>query len=370
MRIESLHFKNITEGWELSETKFDDLNLLVGVSGAGKTQILKAIKRICASSKGSIPGAFKWSLKFNINGVPCQWEAETQSAKAGGSSEALGKHPSHIFISEVIYLDKDEIVRRDESGLYFKSSQIPKVDASKSLLDIFDEKEIFLISSELQKITLIQADTARHLLSPESLTRNPEEIAKEFSSVEDIRQSSYETAWKLFFSQTVCKDFFLKIKEIFQSAFPQVEDLMIEALRFDEKQFDPILFIKLKGIERLVFQFNISSGMLKTLFLISLANLSADDSVLLIDEFENSLGINCLDVATDQLFGTRTLQFLITSHHPYVINNIPMEYWKVVTRNGSTIKVLYPNDLNLGESKHKAFTQLINSDEYTEGVTF
>ncbi len=108
--------------------------------------------------------------------------------------------------------------------------------------------------------------------------------------------------------------------------------------------------------------------MLKTLFFIALVRLSANGTVLLIDEFENSLGINCLDVVTDQLFGSRELQFIITSHHPYVINNIPMEYWKVVTRKGGVIQTHSAEELKLGRSKHKAFTELINSKEFRQGV--
>nr|WP_293102352.1 hypothetical protein [Okeania sp. SIO2F4] len=44
---------------------------------------------------------------------------------------------------------------------------------------------------------------------------------------------------------------------------------------------------------------HISSGMLKTLMYISELYLSPEGSVILIDEFENSLGVNCLDSVTD-----------------------------------------------------------------------
>lgn len=108
--------------------------------------------------------------------------------------------------------------------------------------------------------------------------------------------------------------------------------------------------------------------MLKTFVLLCQVELSVDGTVFLIDEFENSLGINCLDVVTDQLFGSRELQFIITSHHPYVINNIPMEYWKVVTRKGGVIQTHSAEELKLGHSKHKAFTELINSKEFRKGV--
>ena len=87
MRIESLHFKNITEGWELSETKFDDLNLLVGVSGAGKTQILEAIQQVRRVAFGDpVNSKMQWLVHFSIQGNRFIWEGTTQ--------ESLGR-PHH-----------------------------------------------------------------------------------------------------------------------------------------------------------------------------------------------------------------------------------------------------------------------------------
>lgn len=79
----------------------------------------------------------------------------------------------------------------------------------------------------------------------------------------------------------------------------------------------------------------------------------------MIDEFENSLGINCIDILTDDLIHeNKTLQFIATSHHPYIINNIPYEYWKIVTRQGGHIRTCNASDYHLGKSKQDAFIQL------------
>ena len=102
-----------------------------------------------------------------------------------------------------------------------------------------------------------------------------------------------------------------------------------------------------------------SSGMLRTLIHISEIYLSTPGTVILIDEFENSLGINCIDILTDDLIHeNKTLQFIATSHHPYIINNIPYEYWKIVTRKGGHINIRNASDYSLGKSKQEAFLQL------------
>ncbi len=66
--------------------------------------------------------------------------------------------------------------------------------------------------------------------------------------------------------------------------------------------------------------------------------LCSDSTLILIDEFENSLGINCIDELTNSIVtAERNLQFIITSHHPYIINNIDYTHWKVVTRKAGAV---------------------------------
>ncbi|MDF5726138.1 MAG: ATP-binding protein, partial [Rhizonema sp. PD37] len=59
---------------------------------------------------------------------------------------------------------------------------------------------------------------------------------------------------------------------------------------------------------------------------------------------------------------------IITSHHPYIINNIKMEHWKIVTRKGGIVTAQDAKDFNLGKSRHQAFMQLINLSDYKEGI--
>jgi predicted ATPase len=167
---------------------------------------------------------------------------------------------------------------------------------------------------------------------------------------------------------------FNQIKERFIDVFPQVEDVRLEPERgtvfpafFEEY---PLLQIKEKGVKDWIQQRRISSGMYKTFMHISEMFLWPNGTVVLIDEFENSLGINCIDVLTEDLLEeNRRLQFIITSHHPYIINNISPKYWKVVTRTGGIVMTQDASNLRLDSSSHKAFVQLINLEQYREGIT-
>jgi hypothetical protein len=71
-----------------------------------------------------------------------------------------------------------------------------------------------------------------------------------------------------------------------------------------------------------------------------------------------------LDESTD-------IQFILTSHHPYIINNIPWKTWQIVSKSGNKVKVRKASDipeLNTASSLDK-FTQLVNlldSEEVSE----
>jgi hypothetical protein len=111
--------------------------------------------------------------------------------------------------------------------------------------------------------------------------------------------------------------------------------------------------------------------MIKSLMFLATIELSPDGSVILIDEFENSLGVNCLDTLTeDLLVNYRDLQFIITSHHPYIINNISAAYWKIVTRKGGVINVNNATDFHISKTRQKAFIDLINVlEEFPQGIS-
>jgi len=63
------------------------------------------------------------------------------------------------------------------------------------------------------------------------------------------------------------------------------------------------------------------------------------------------------------------IQFIITSHHPYIINNIHYKNWKIVTRNGGKVSTQDADDF-MGKSKHEAFIQLINHPSYKTGKSY
>jgi predicted ATPase len=111
--------------------------------------------------------------------------------------------------------------------------------------------------------------------------------------------------------------------------------------------------------------------MQKVLLIIADVINSPADIIYMVDEYENSLGVNAIDFLppfVGECGGKR--QFIVTTHHPLLINAIPISDWFVFHRKGTQIRVTHGNELveKYGKSKQQRFIQLINDPIYKNGV--
>ena len=164
-------------------------------------------------------------------------------------------------------------------------------------------------------------------------------------------------------------DGFNDIMENYLNIFPEIKDIKItrETISKDES----LIFCEIQDAdsEEWIPQERMSSGMFRTLMYIIEIMTAPEGSVILIDEFENSLGINCMSEVTDFILDYADgLQFIITSHHPYIINNIPWQDWQLVSRKGSRIKTKKATEISAlsTASSLDKFTQLINVLNFEE----
>jgi ABC-type polar amino acid transport system ATPase subunit len=66
MKLLSVKYENTEQEWKFDKIDFFDLTLLVGVSGVGKTQILKSIYTLKQIAKGSSENGVKWEMNFQM----------------------------------------------------------------------------------------------------------------------------------------------------------------------------------------------------------------------------------------------------------------------------------------------------------------
>lgn len=367
MRIKKLSYYDDEYKWKLNPIELlPNFNLLVGISGAGKTTLLRAIENLKAIGNGASLNGVEWDICFlNAQDDFYHWTGkfETKESTIHIDNETTGKKQVRI-IHENLTCNQAVLVKRTSDEIIFNGVKTPKLSPFESIIDLLKEEDsIVPVKTELDKIILTDSgqDFDKMWRLPVSIFKKHEKLPLAY-----LKESDLPIFLKLAITYRIFPEEFGKIKKAFMNIFPNVSDIKIESLQDDDipialsrllKEATTVS-IKEKGVQDWIK--NISSGMFKTLMYISELYLSPDDCVILIDEFENSLGVNCLDNVTDLILSNRKSQFIITSHHPYVINNISPAYWKIVTRQGSLVTVKDAKDFHIPDSRQKAFIDLIN----------
>lgn len=378
MKIKSIKYENTEQEWGFDKIEFFDLTLLVGVSGVGKTQILRSIYSLKRIANGSSENGVKWEIEFQtLKGNIFIWKGEFESLKttdqliADFVEDESEKNKPKIIFEELVGAS-GTVIKRKVDSFIFDNKEMPKLNSSESALNILKEeneiKEIF----ESFKLIILRDHTQKEGVRFSGLSI--EKLKRKYDTFEKIKESDLDTFHKLALTYEVSKETFSEILNRFVEVFPQVENIKIEPVR--DNEFSNFVFeatviqIKEVAVNEWIPHNRMSSGMLRTLLHISEMFLWNDGTVILIDEFENSLGLNCIDVLTeDLLFGQSNIQFIATSHHPYIINKIPFDNWKIVTRKGSIIKTFDAKDFDLGKSHHDRFLSLINHPFYKQGIS-
>ncbi len=384
MKINSLNFYNTDTKWNLTDVKFKNLTLLVGASGVGKTQILESILKLRAVAKGRSINGIKWEINFTtLDDNNYIWKGEYELLDKGilrlKSDEDSNEDKNPKILFEELYLNSKKIISRDQKRIIFSGNTTVKLTQDKSVINLLKEEDLISPAyAGFQRIIFsdqVESKRRPQRYNPDFITKN--RILQKYKTIESIRESDENIITKLFLAYNNAKEVMNSIKDRFIDIFPFVIDIKIAPLDFEDGDETasilreiPFIQIKEKNVDDWIIQPQISSGMYRTLMHLCELYLCPEGTVILIDEFENSLGVNCIDELTVDLQSSfRELQFIITSHHPYIINQINFKNWKLVTRIGSEVITREAADIiDIDKSKQQAFIQLTQLEEFTTGI--
>lgn len=365
MKIKSLTYINHNTGWNVRDLSIDRLTLLVGASGVGKTQILRSILNIAKIARGTSFNGVEWNVFFEIDDNDYEWMGKFESVAEDDISYFEKGDSTYNVLQERILVNHNVILERIENQILLNKVETVKLDGAKSVIELLKEETLIApIYKGFAKV--YQLDNENRGIRISANTEKREQI-KDAAAVHDSNFLS--PTEKLFILRKNGLNEFNMIKELFMEIFPLVEDVDFSVEHFFDNKSFPILRIKEKGVDSWILQHKISSGMFRALSQITVLTLAQDGDIILIDEFENGLGVNCIDKLANQIIDTENdVQIILTSHHPYIINAIPFNKWKIVTRDASSVRILNATDLNIGEhSRHEAFLQLVQTKAFKTG---
>jgi hypothetical protein len=383
MNIKSFEFIDATSGWMLEKVSFSGFNLLVGVSGAGKTRIVRALEHVFNLAIGAKDGeetrGARFAIEFDHDGLEYRWNAVLEPPLPPTENIDNGSKltvDSPLIHTEQITQAEQVIVNRSPDRFEFMGQEIPRIDRSKSAIAVLkDNPSIRPLHRAFSAcVSKMLALMPTHGMNFEEFFEKEKGM---YQSVEDIAaDQTLPIHHKAEILQELFPEAFTEIEDIFRDAFPTVEQLRVwrsepRQVSATFRSYHVALQAKEAGVDVWVPFHGMSSGMQRYLsFLIHLA-FAPRGTVVLIDELEASLGINCLPAATRFLLNRAPdLQFIITSHHPYIIEKIPMDRWKIVTRKGSHVRVLDAAAIPALQERSRLdhFTRLINLPEYEQGI--
>lgn len=360
MKIQTLNFAEKPHGWQINNAIFDNMNLLVGVSGVGKTRILNAINTISRIAQGEFfDRSFSWEIGLKINQSFYQW---------CGELSAMTENDYSQIVSERLEKDGVWIAERDEDGTFVSSGT--SIDESMlipniSMVHSLPHPEFSCVRREMKKVISWNEPS----WDQKETRRFPSDTK---TNIEKIRTSHHDIRTKLYLCSQFAPEQMDEIREQFFDIFPFVTDLRVGV---DRDAVRNRIQLKERGMNDWIDERQLSHGMQKVLMQIAQIHLCESGSVFLLDNVETGLGLNCIgDFVRNMMIHGRDLQFIVATHHPYVINQISHENWRVVVRDTNKTSFANISDLkdkktNQLRSKHESFTQLINWDTYLDGIS-
>jgi energy-coupling factor transporter ATP-binding protein EcfA2 len=362
MKINSFKVDLKEKNWHIEETVFDNFNLLVGVSGVGKTRIVKTILGVCQVATGHYQPQelVDWKIGFVHAKQEYEWELRSALVEQDFSSVSESEFVFERILKKVGD-DKIVLLERSEKVNQLDGKELPKLKKTESAINLLSkEPSIAPIYEGFKRVIFSQA--VQQVVFSVNLETAKQQMPLDEFKKKSTRLPSVVKAYRLakFYPEA-----FNQIKTDFTDIFPSVEDIKVSVTRKTEGYE---FFFNIKENNQWVSQSQISSGMFRTLVYLIDISLAPQGSVIVIDEFENSLGINCMPDLTEFVMSKAPhLQFILTSHHPYIISKIPVKTWKLVRRKGASVSVI--NATNIPQlqtgSKLNKYLQLVNLPEYS-----
>lgn len=368
VKLKWIEFENLRTGLKIERVVFnDDITLLVGLSGVGKTQILNAIEYSLklAVNKNLRLEPYNTTLCFQIGEEVYVWSYRIQQDHTEDIFES--KEIKYFFAYEKLQNIKGDILMQRTSDTIQVTGydKVPTPKKDESLLVQYSEDAFVKpIISEMLKLYPIEIEMdVRGAIAQESFNMFKAKIKESFKENEKQpfeKFSHLPVPLKIYITKKYYPQMYAQI-------FSAVKELFMKINSIDIVE-DPDREIYMVAIDvygKRLLQHEISNGMLKTIYYIVELITMSKNSLVLIDEFENGLGVNCIDVLAELLLGERRdLQFVITSHHPKIINQISNKKWKIIERDIATVKNFTAEEYGIMHSQHDAYFNLINRWEF------
>lgn len=381
MRITSFEYRDNPPGtWRIHRIELAQLNLFVGGTGSGKTRTVNAIFDVAVfatsgpvTPQGVFQRAGAWTVVVGDEQQSYEWSFDIrvdEDKRMRVESETITRRSADKKV--------ETIVQRTRDLFTFKGEPLPKMQRDAPAVFLLKEEEaiapLHYCFSHMQRRVFAESSLTQ-LVSYSVMTTQMRAMA-----AKDLFETMYLTNMTLNNRLQLLKEhrptLFDEVVRIYRTIFPTIENAGMQDLRRIREESGipgdvPVFAVKERNVASALGPTELSSGMQKVLLILTDVVSLPRRSIYIIDEYENSLGVNAINFLPDFLAEHGDdHQFIVTTHHPYLINAFPVKSWRVFHRRGSEISTRMGAEFEarVGRSKQEAFTQLINDKFYVEGA--
>jgi hypothetical protein len=275
MRIHAVAFTDHTTGWALEPTELNqDLTLFVGVSGVGKTKILRAIDEIARLAKGQplsapVMSARKpasslmreWWISFENQGKQYQWSGQTEASQNENGS--LEQNNKEYFLNEKLESEGRILLQRENDAVTFNQARLPKIRNDVSLISLCKEEELIAPVFDGFSKVYFEPEIEPGIHRGGDIKQSKDR----FKSLDSLKQSHLPAEHKLIVAYYYFQEVFKKIVTDFRRIFDSVEDIKFDTVTRRIPGIDlHVLSIRERGSDLPIPSAHLSKGMLRTLF--------------------------------------------------------------------------------------------------------
>ncbi|HAT1883613.1 TPA: AAA family ATPase [Legionella pneumophila] len=365
----------MSNGLNFEEVRLQEVNLFVGVSGSGKSRFLSSffnVARFAIGNELNRPIFLgQWELEAEINGSIYKWVCKRES-DLNNRGVVLYEQ---IKVKDNTSNEFTPLVSRTTDRFQYNNSNLPKLDFSKSCIELLkDEDLINPIYQGFRNVIRRKFshggvdNTLTYLGVDKSFEKNFENSASRDNALYSLFNLPLNL--RLYLIKKYLINEYNEIIIFFKQLFPNIDKCSI-VNQSKEKSiggYTPVFMVTEKGVENKIQLNDLSSGMIKVLLILTDIITMPKGFIYELDEYENSLGINVINFLPSLLLEHQSSkQFLITTHHPYLINKMPISNWYVFSRKGNQVKIKYGEELikKYGKSSQDSFIKLINDPFYS-----
>ena len=333
------------EGVEVDLKPFalGNFNLLIGDNAQGKTRIfntLKFVKGLFTGKSRPISTRFTANFEFGLrqekrkNPEILRYEIAITPGDGGNMfSEIVEKSGKRLLST------KDKTLFNETKRQQIKNFFIPK--NVPALLSV-DEKDFFTMSmlrQFFQRMLFLDAGKTKQLhFDPGALQLN--DLGTNVASVLE----NWKTKYPEIFQET--------IRDL-RKCFSLIRSIAFIKAKTEAPIPANILAFEEQGVEKKIDQLNWSDGIYRVLCLLCLPktvfNLTGKldaPSLIAVDEIENGLDFKTLKFIIQYFLDySDESQILLSTHSPLVCDFVHPNEWRVVKRNGTTVEVKHPPEV-------------------------